>query len=144
MVYAIIGCAVVILAVLSYFAFFKKNKNFKSYKIEEEKQEVKEETAMQLNEEKENGMTIEDEFDIDPIQNSSSMEDDFDDLEDLFDDFSESDSNELDILDDYDYDSYNYEQDDDVKRSEIVNEIHKMSPKMKAIILADVLDRKYF
>ena len=25
-----------------------------------------------------------------------------------------------------------------------VNEIHKMSPKMKAIILADVLDKKHF
>ena len=44
----------------------------------------------------------------------------------------------------FNFDDEDLEFEDDVKRSEIVKEIHNMSPKMKAILFANALDRKDF
>ncbi|MGN1227455.1 MAG: hypothetical protein ACI4TX_02305 [Christensenellales bacterium] len=147
MVYIIIAVAVVLLGVVCYFAF-KKNGKFASYKIEDKEEEKEQTSTLQLNEESENGLTIEDELfsneNSEPVINVNNSND----LDELFNDEDFSNYNFKNDSD-YDYDDYfdfdeKFGFKEDEKRSEIVAEIHKMSPKMKAIVLADVLDRKYF
>ena len=147
--------AVVVIGMLCYVAFNKKSK-IPKYKVEDKKaettQEVKDDKAteqpsLELNE---NGSTLsEDDFNFSDLNDKSSNS------ENLANGFAGgNDYNDFSGLGEYDDSAFDFDSDffdddygqsgDDVKRSEIVNEIHKMSPKMKAIILADVLDKKHF
>ena len=147
--------AVVVIGMVCNVAFDKKSK-IPKYKVEDKKeekaQEVKEDKAteqpsLELNE---NGSAFsEEDFNFadlnDKSPNSENLQNSF---------ASGNDYNDFSGLDEYDDSAFDFDSDffnddysqsgDDVKRSEIVNEIHKMSPKMKAIILADVLDKKHF
>ena len=147
--------AVVVIGMLCYVAFNKKSK-IPKYKVEDKKeeatQEVKdneatEQPSLELNV---NGSTLsEDDFNFADLNDENSSSEN---LQNTF--ASGNDYNDFSGLGEYDDSAFDFDSDffdddysqsgDDVKRSEIVNEIHKMSPKMKAIILADVLDKKHF
>lgn len=147
--------AVVVIGMLCYVAFNKKSK-IPKYKVEDKKeeaiQEVKEDKAteqpsLELNV---NGAILsEDDFNFSDLNNKNLNSENFTNSFDSgnnYNDFSglgEYDDSAFDFDSDFFDDDYG-QNGDDVKRSEIVNEIHKMSPKMKAIILADVLDKKHF
>ena len=156
MLYVWIGIGVIVgvvgIGMLFYIAFNKKSKIAK-YKVEEKGEEKgkveklsteQSEQGGQSLELNENGMTLnEDDFADLKSEESKSGEDNF--SKDEFDAFSglnTYDDSSFDFESEF-FSDYNNDE-DDVKRSEIVNEIHKMSPKMKAIILADVLDKKHF
>lgn len=159
MLYVWVGLGIIVgvigIGMLCYVAFSRKSK-IANYKVEEKQEEktqdvkadkATEQPNLELNE---NGTALsEDEFDFanlnDENSNSENLANGFD---------SGNDYNNFSGLNEYDDSAFNFDSDffdsdygddgEEVKRSEIVNEIHKMSPKMKAIILADVLDKKHF
>lgn len=143
MLYVIIG-AVIIFAIICIFSFKGKNGKIADYKVQEQSAEEEQtSSSIELNEETDSGMTLkEEDFNFDNPLNENKN----------FDNEPNIDFNQM--FNDYDaeYDGYSSgfdfgefeNEEDDKKRSDIVSEIHKMSPKMKAILLGDVLDRKHF
>ncbi|MBQ8749697.1 MAG: hypothetical protein IJZ29_04455 [Clostridia bacterium] len=143
MLYVIIG-AVIIFAIICIFSFKGKNGKIADYKVQEENAEEEQTTSsIELNEETDSGMTLKEEdfnFD-DPLQVNKKFDDEPNiDFNQMFNDY---DAEYGDYSSDFDFGEFE-SQEDDKKRSDIVNEIHRMSPKMKAILLGDVLDRKHF
>lgn len=160
MLYVWIGIGIIVgvvgIGMLLYVAFNKKSK-IAEYKVEDKCEEIKEEEkssneqseqggqSLELNE---NGLTLnEDDFDFADLKSEDNKRGN------VASNFESDEFNAFSGLNQYDDSAYDFESEffndynsseDDVKRSEIVDEIHKMSPKMKALILADVLDKKHF
>lgn len=135
-----IGVAVVIACGLVLFIMNRKkiSKSEAHKQIKADKLSA-EDPKLSLNEEGETGLALtEEELGLDSYEDALGNklpEDDLfdDDFDDEYGDFDESM---------FDFDEMFDEE--EVKRSELVEEIHNMSPKMKALLLTGALDRKYF
>lgn len=145
MIYVGIVLGVVIVTAIIVYVIMRKGKSMTKNNLHANSEKsVEDAGTLELNEFSSEGLQLTSEdFNLDEEDKStqSVSEDDF--MDDFMDDF------------DFGFDNSDFEGFDDVilgnesvkdekKRSPIVQEIHEMSPKMKAIILADVLDRKHF
>ena len=157
MVVGIIIFAVLLVIAFLYFAIFKKNRNFTTFKIEDADEDAKNDNKDEekSEEESESGVlsynTIEEDVSLDEddeagVNTFKKMFGSFEDEDDEDFDFDSIKGKHFDFKNRFR--NFNYEdfedEDDGKERSETLKEIHKMSPKMKAILLSNALDRKYF